>query len=183
VREHHALGVGRRPARELEDRQAVGVVVGPLPRARQGAAGTGLHGLPADHRRIAGLGFDERRQVGIDEEERHVGVRDPDAGLVDELLDRREPHRQRKHDRGGAAEPDRLDGRGEGSRGGAEEADVVPRCDAERLEVRGVGARLLVELAVGDGGRFAADDEGQVVAAVSSGLDPLGQGQHNGSDR
>ena len=50
--------------------------------------------------------------------------------------------------------------------------------DAERLEVGGVGPGLLVELAVRDGGGIATHDEGEIVAAVSSGLDPLGQGQH-----
>ena len=49
---------------------------------------------------------------------------------------------------------------------------------AERLEVGGVGPGLLVELAVRDGDGVAAHDEGEIVAAVSSGLDPLGQGQH-----
>ncbi len=50
--------------------------------------------------------------------------------------------------------------------------------DAERLEVRGVGPGLLVELAVRDCGGIATHDEGEIVAAVSPGLDPLGQGQH-----
>ena len=54
---------------------------------------------------------------------------------------------------------------------------------AERLEVGGVGPGLLVELAVRDGDGVAAHDEGEIVAAVSSGLDPLGQGQHEASDR
>ena len=54
VREHHALGIGGRPAGELQDRERVGVVGRALEVAPAvGAAGPGRSGVAADHRRVA----------------------------------------------------------------------------------------------------------------------------------
>ena len=127
VREHHALGVGRRAAGELQDRQPVEVVGRALEGGGGGSPGPGLQGVPSDHGRVARDRLDERRQLGVDQHQRHVGVGDADPGLGDELLDRRQAHREREHDHGAAGEPDRLDGGGERPGGGAEEGHVAAR--------------------------------------------------------
>ena len=57
-----------------------------------------------------------------------------------------EPHRQREHDQGRAAQPDRLDRGDQRPGGGAEQGDVVAGLDAAGLEVGGHGLGLVVEL-------------------------------------
>ena len=76
-----------------------------------------------------------------------------------------------------------CDGGDERPGGGTEEGHVAAGADAEGLEVGGLAEGLVVELAVRDAVVVAADDEGEVVTSVGPGLDPLGHGQHVGSDR
>ena len=67
--------------------------------------GVALELVEGEHVGAAGR-LEERCELGVDEHERHVGVRDACARLRHELLDRPEPHRERqRHDRA-AREPD-----------------------------------------------------------------------------
>ena len=52
--------------------------------------------------------IEERRELGVDDDDVGVGALDAPQGLVDELFDRAEAHRERQGDDGGAGEPDRL---------------------------------------------------------------------------
>ena len=106
IGEHHALGVAGRPAGELQDHEPVGVLVGARPRRGIAAGEVGER----DHRGVPGLGDHEGGQLGVDDAHAGVGVADALAGLGHELVDRREPHRQRKDHDGGAGQPRRLDG-------------------------------------------------------------------------
>ena len=164
VGEHDALGVGRGPAGELQDRQPVGVIGRANPRAPGSPA---ARSSTADHRRVAGLGHHEGGQLWIDDHQAGVGVTDAPAGLGDELLDRGQPHRQWQHHDGGARQPGALDGGDQRPGGGREEGDMVARADPPRLEGRGVGLGLLVELTPGHGILGATDDEGDARTARS----------------
>jgi hypothetical protein len=165
VREHDALGIGRRSAGELQDRQPVAVVGHPHPAG--GIRGRQL--LDLQHGRIVGLGGDERRQLLVDQHELGVRAVDALAGLGHELLDRGEAHGQRQHDERGAGQPDGLDRGHERAGGGRQEGDVVPRLDALRLEGGGVALRVPVEVSPGDDLLGAPDDERDPAGVVAVG--------------
>ena len=55
---------------------------------------------------------------------------------------------------------------------------MIARRHPEALEVGGEPPGLVMQLRVGDHDRVAAYDEGEVVAEVCAGLDPLREGQH-----
>ena len=77
VREHHALRVGGGAAGELQDGERVRVVDGSLEVGRSDAQAADVVGSVArqHHRRVAGLRLDERREVGVDDDQVDVGVR------------------------------------------------------------------------------------------------------------
>ena len=56
----------------------------------------------------AGRRVEERRELGVDDDDARRRRARCAAGLVDELLDRAEAHRERQRDDGAAGEPDRL---------------------------------------------------------------------------
>ena len=60
---------------------------------------------------------------------------------------------------------------------------MVAWSDAQRLEVGGVATGLVVQLAVRDRDVVTAHHEGEVVTSIGPGLDPLGHGEHVGSDQ
>ena len=150
LREHHALGFGRGATGELEDRQPVEI----LWRARVAGGTAKLRGagqvVEPQHRRVTRFRFDEGGQLGIDQEQGGVGLEQAGTRLPDELLDRREPHRQREHHERGAGEPGCLDGGDERARGRPEDRNVRVRAHAEGLELGGHGAGLVVQLAPRD---------------------------------
>ena len=134
VREHHALGLRRRSAGELQDRQRVRVVGRAFVVVRGGPARSGSQLRQQRHRRVAGARLEERRQVVVEDHERGVGGGGAGAGLGHELLDRRQAHRQGEDDDGRARQPGRLDRRHERTGGRPEEGDVVAGPDAPCLE-------------------------------------------------
>ena len=164
VRHHDALRVGRGAARELEDRQCVGVVGRTLVAARRGAQFLELH-----DGRVTRFGVEELAELRVDHDDLRVGVDDEPAGLGDEVVDGGQPHRQWEHDDGGARKPGGLDGGDERAGRGAEQRDVAPRPDAAGLEGGGHGSGVLVEAGPLDA--FAAvsarrSDEGDRVARL-----------------
>ena len=115
VGEHHALRIRGGPARELQDRETVGIVGGAdEPLGRQPGCLRDELVEANDGGAFRGR-IEERRELGVDDEHVGVGALDAPQGLVDELFDRAETHRERQGDDGGAGEPDRLQ-RGDESR-------------------------------------------------------------------
>jgi hypothetical protein len=178
VGEHHALGVGRRPACELQDGEPVVVDRGAHPGG--GVAGGQL--ADRDHRWVARLGRDEGGEVGVHDHEGGVGAADAAAGLRHELLDGREPHRQGQHHDRGAGQPRRLDGGDELAGGGRQQAHLVARPYPPGLEGGGVRLRLFVDTAPGDDVLGASDDERDVAVCLGRARDPVkeGEGSHDG---
>ena len=106
------------------------------------------------------LGHDERRPArDRSTHQPGVGVADALPGLGDELVDRRQAHRQRQHHDGGARQPGGLDGGHELTSGGRQQRDVVARADPAGLQRGGVALGLLVEVAPGDDVLAATHDE------------------------
>ena len=98
VREHHALGLGGRPARELQDDEPLGVVGRDAPALRRrGCPAPAAPTSSGSDRRVAGHRLEERGQLVVDQQELGVAVADAGPGRLDELLDRAQPHRQRQH--------------------------------------------------------------------------------------
>ena len=192
VGKHDPLGVGGRPAGELEDGQGVGVrrrgfeVAGRAPARGPG----GL--VESDEGGIPGRRVEEGGQIGVDEDQGGVRALDPRPGLGDELLHRPQPHRQGQHHRGRPRQPGGLDGGDELSRGGAQEGDVPARPYPPGLQDGGHGAGLLVELGPGEHVGLARTHEGDGPAPPGGDLHPGGQcvrrararlfRPHNGSD-
>ena len=124
VGEHHALGRRGRPARELQDGEAVGIVGRAFPCRRADLRTLDRELVEQDHCRVLGRRFEERCEVTVDHHERGVGAGDASTGLLDELLDRTQAHREGERDQRAAGEVDRLDGGDELSRRRAEHAHV-----------------------------------------------------------
>ncbi len=185
VREHHALGVGRGAARELQDGEVVRLHRGADPPSGRARA-VGQIG-EEEAGRVARSRLDEGGQLGVDEEEHGVGVRNPGTGLVDEGLDRCETHGQRQHHHGGAAQPGCLDRRHHGPARHAEKGDVGPRSDAGGLQPGGRGHRVVEDAAPRHGLDAVAGDEADRPRAGRRlrRLDALEQRQrrHHRSDR
>ena len=150
VGQHDALRCCGRAAGELQDGEPLGIVgrahhrVGTEPRAF-GDERVEQHDRCVASRRCAGRRVEERCQIGIDDHEAGVGVGDPTAGLLDELLDRAQPHREGKRDDRAAGEERRLDGRDQGPGAAPEDADVDAGADPAGLEGGGDPARVVVE--------------------------------------
>ena len=82
VGQHHALRVIRRPARELQDADQVGIVRRPFPMARVTA-----QLVERDRRRISRAARHERGERRIDENQRGLRVADTRPRLGDELFE------------------------------------------------------------------------------------------------
>ena len=178
------FGLGRAPGRELQDRQAVGVVARPVEVRRRRAPGPAGQVEERDHRRVARLRLDERRQVGVDDEQRDVGGDEAGPGLAGELLDGAEPHRQRQHDERGAGEPHGLDGGDERPGGRARAGRRGRRAPTPRAwRAAAIAWASSRKRAPGDDVLAAARDEGEVPGTGAAGglLDALGEGE--GSSR
>ena len=117
---------------------------------------------------------------------RGVGALDAPQGLVDELFDRAEAHRERQGDDGGAGEPDRLQRGDERARRRADDGDVRSRLHAVRLERGSHGTCFIVELAPlhavdpSLAGRGA--DEGDGSRALRCSFKARGDGSHREFD-
>ena len=135
-----------------------------------------------DHRRIARNGLDERSQLGVDQHQRHVGVDDAASGSGP-----RTPRSRRAASGAAARRRWRRSARSPGSRwpAAARWGRGGRRGRRGRRPAPGGWRRshgFVVELAIRDGDVVAAHHEGEAVASVGPGLDPLGHGQHIGSD-
>ncbi len=146
MRQHHALRVRSGAARELDDREALGVVGRALPRRR-----TTLELVEAQERRVAGLHGEEGLELRVDDHQRCVRVRDPSAGLGHELLDGPEAHREREAHERASGQPRGLDGGDERAGRRTEQRDMDTRPDAAGLERGGHALGVFVELRPGDG--------------------------------
>ena len=99
VGEHHALRRRGRPARELQDGEAVGIVgPGAVHAAAPACAPSAASSSSSTTSRVLGRRIEERCEVAVDHDERGVGVGDATSGLLDELLDRPEAHREGERD-------------------------------------------------------------------------------------
>ena len=132
------------------------------------------HQLVEQHdRRARRSGIEERRELGVDDDERGVGVGDAHVGLLDELLDRPQAHRQRQRDHRAAGEERRLDRGHQRAGRRPEDADVNAGADAACLQRGGDPAGVVVQASPldpvgGAGGSGPAADPTKVTVPALS---------------
>ena len=173
-----ALGLAGGSRGELDDGQGIGVIVGTDPGLGRQLCRLGHEVIKVGSIRVTGLIHNELGQLRIDHQELGVGLGHTRTGLVHELLNGCQPHRQGQAHHGCPRQPDALHGGDQLTGARPQQGNVIAGFDTPGLQGGRHGLGVFMELGPRDGDMVVTADEGDLAADGCSLFESLGESFH-----